>query len=85
MNVKLTPEQEKIVTEELKSGQFHSVEEVIALALNALREKARSHGDGPAGGAQERAVRDMLEFVEKNHVRLEDVSVKDLIHEGHRL
>ncbi len=46
MNVKLTPEQEKIVTEELKSGQFHSVEEVIALALNALREKARSHGDG---------------------------------------
>jgi hypothetical protein len=27
----------------------------------------------------------MLAFVEKNHVRLEGVSVKELIHEGHRL
>jgi len=29
MNINLTPEQEKIVKEELKSGHFHSIEEVI--------------------------------------------------------
>jgi hypothetical protein len=30
-------------------------------------------------------VREMLAFVGKNHVRLEGVSVKELIHEGHRV
>ncbi len=33
---------------------------------------------------QRKAVREMLEFVEKNHVRLEGVTVKGLIHEDHR-
>jgi hypothetical protein len=30
-------------------------------------------------------VREMLAFVEKNRVRLDGVSVKELIREGHRL
>jgi len=64
MNINLTPEQEKIVKDELKSGHFRSVE---------------------PNGAQREAVREMLAFVEKNRVRLEGVSVKELIHEGHRL
>ena len=34
--------------------------------------------------ASAEAVRETLDFVEKNRVRLEDVSVKQLIHEGHR-
>ncbi len=42
MNINLTPEQEKIVKEELKSGHFHSVEEVIGEALQVLSEKERS-------------------------------------------
>ena len=29
---------------------------------------------------QRKAVREMLEFVEKNHLRLEGVTVKELIH-----
>jgi hypothetical protein len=33
---------------------------------------------------QRKAVREMLEFVEKNHLRLEGVTVKELIHEDHR-
>ena len=41
MNIKLNPEQEKIVEDELKSGHFRSAEEVIAEALQALREKER--------------------------------------------
>ena len=42
MNINLTPEQEQIVNDELKSGHFRSAEEVIAKALVALREKVRS-------------------------------------------
>jgi putative addiction module CopG family antidote len=85
MNIDLTPEQEKIVKDELKSGHFRSVEEVIGEALQVLREKEQSSTAGAPNRAQREAVREMLAFVEKNHVRLEGVSVKELIHEGHRL
>jgi putative addiction module CopG family antidote len=85
MNINLTPEQERIVKDELKSGHFRSAEEVIGEALQVLREKERSSETARSNGAQHEAVRDMLTFVEKNHVRLEGVSVKELIHEGHRL
>jgi putative addiction module CopG family antidote len=85
MNINLTPEQERIVNDELKSGHFGSVEEVIGEALKVLRTKEQSSADVTANGAQREAVREMLVFVEKNRVRLEGVSVKELIHEGHRL
>lgn len=84
MNINLTPEQEKIVKEELKSGHFHSIEEVIGEALQVLSEKDRSRSTDTAN-AQREAVREMLTFVERNRVRLEGVTVKELIHEGHRL
>lgn len=85
MNINLTPEQEKIVKDELKSGHFRSAEEVIGEALQVLREKEQSSAGVTSNGAQGEAVREMLAFVEKNRVRLEGVSVKELIHEGHRL
>lgn len=85
MNINLTPEQEQIVNEELKSGHFHSVEEVISEALQILRGKEQASPADTSNGAQGKAVREMLAFVEKNYVRLEGVSVKELIHEGRRL
>ncbi len=85
MNINLTPAQERIVKDELKAGHFRSAEEVIDEALQVLREKEKSAAAAPSNGAQREAVREMLAFVEKNRVRLEGVSVKDLIHEGHRL
>jgi Arc/MetJ-type ribon-helix-helix transcriptional regulator len=85
MNINLTPEQERIVRDELKSGHFRTAEDVIGKALQALREKEHSSGETTSNGAQREAVREMLAFVEKNRVRLEGVSVKELIHEGHRL
>ncbi len=89
MNINLTPEQERIVNNELKSGHFRSAEEVIAQAFVALREKERSSLAGsPAeasNGHHDDAVREMLDFVEKNRTPLQGVSVKQLIHEGHRL
>jgi hypothetical protein len=85
MNINLTPEQERVIKKELESGHFRTVEEVIGEALQALRDRPGSSGASPCDGAQREAVREMLVFVEKNRVRLEGVSVKDLIHEGHRL
>ncbi len=85
MNINLTPEQEKIVKEELKTGHFRTVEEVIGEALQVLREREQSSTAGTPNGAQREAVREMLAFVEKNRVRLEGVCVKELIHEGHLL
>ena len=85
MNINLTPEQEKIVKDELKSGNFRTAEDVIAQALQALREKERPSNAGAANGNQRQAVQEMLAFVEKNRVRLDGLSVRDLIHEGHRL
>jgi Arc/MetJ-type ribon-helix-helix transcriptional regulator len=85
VKINLTPDQERFVQEKLKSGHFPSPEAVIGEALNVLRERADSSRTQTPNGAQQEAVREMLAFVEKNRVRLENVSVKDLIHEGHRL
>jgi Arc/MetJ-type ribon-helix-helix transcriptional regulator len=66
MNINLTPEQERIVNDELKSGHFRSAEEVISKALVALREKERSSLVSDTNDHQDEAVREMLDFVEKN-------------------
>lgn len=82
MHVNLTPEQERLVQDELRSGLYASVEEVIAEALKALHGRERS----TEPTADERAaVREMLEFARKSSVRLDGVSVRELIHEGHKL
>jgi Arc/MetJ-type ribon-helix-helix transcriptional regulator len=85
MNINLTPEQERILNDELRSGHFRSAEEVIAKALVILREKERSSAAGDSNGSQEGAVREMLTFVEENRTPLRGTSVKQLIREGHRL
>ena len=81
MNVNLTPELERIVNEELRSGHFRSAEEVVARALFVLREK------GPTSDRNEfgQAVNDMLEFVRRNRTPLGEISVKELIRDGRRL
>lgn len=47
MAVRLNPEEERIVDEELHSVQYRSAEEVIWQALQALRGKARSRNNLP--------------------------------------
>ena len=84
MSISLNDEQERIVKEELRSGQYTSAEEVISQALSALREQVRNNMSMPKE-ERKRAVQSMLEFAEKNRTRLQDISIKDLLHEGHRL
>ena len=59
MNINLTPEQERIVNDELKSGHFRSAEEVIDQALVALREKYAPSLAGHSKGRHELAVREI--------------------------
>jgi len=59
MNIYLTPDLERIVNDELKSGHFRSPEEVIAKALAALREKEGLAVAADSNGGYESAVRDM--------------------------
>jgi len=85
MTIKLTPEQVEIVRAGPKSGEFRTPGEVISEAFDAKREKVAASANTPDNGARREAVREMLEFVAKTRVRLEGVSVKELIHEAHRL
>ena len=85
MNITLTPDLERIVNDELRSGHFRSAEEVIAKALAALREKEGVAVAGDNNGGYESAVREMLDFVAENRTPLQDISVKQLIRESHRL
>ena len=52
MNINLTPEQERMVRDELKSGHFRTAEEVISHALEALREKEQVSLSLGGNGAQ---------------------------------
>ncbi len=85
MNINLSPEQEQIVNDELKSGHFRSAEEVIAKALEALQASFRFPLAADRNGRQAEAVREMLEFVEMNHTPLQGISIKELIRAGRRL
>jgi Arc/MetJ-type ribon-helix-helix transcriptional regulator len=85
MTINLTPEQEKIVKEELKSGHFRTAEELISQALNAFLATVPPSNASADNGRSREAVREMMNFVEKNRTSLQGVSVRELIHEGHRL
>jgi hypothetical protein len=50
MAVTLNPEQERVVNEKLRSGQYRSAEELIWQVLAALREKARGRATEPQSG-----------------------------------
>jgi len=79
LNIRITPEQEAIIKEELDAGRFRSVEELIGEALQGLQRRERSSTTSVPSGTQREAVGEMLAFVESNKTRLEGVSVKDLI------
>jgi hypothetical protein len=63
----------------LKPGNFRTPEEVVAKALDALREKDRSSAAVGSNGRHDSAVREMLTFVEENRTALQDITVKQLI------
>ena len=83
MTINLKPETEQLVQEEIRSGHFHSVDELIVEGVQAWREKNRPQ----AGNAEQRhqAVERALAFARNRAISLGGVSIRELIHEGHRV
>lgn len=84
MTITLTPEQQKMIEDRLKSGKFRTAVEVISEALQALEQRELTAPQVRDKRKQREAVESMIEFIKKNRVRLDGVTVKELIHEGHR-
>src|SRR5690242_8929363 len=60
MPVQLTPETERLVREEIESGHFRSVDELIVQGLRALREKSRSGEEASVLRKQPKNLADVL-------------------------
>lgn len=83
MTINIQPETERLVHEEIQSGHFHSVDEIIIEGVRSWRAK---HGSNQTGPEQRRkAVEDALAFARDKAISLGEISIRDLIHEGHRL
>ena len=82
MDIHLDPRSERLIEQQLRAGRFHSAEDVIVHALEALAETESARWEEQA---RRQAVQEMLEFSGKHHFTLgEGVSIRDLIHEGHK-
>ena len=83
MTVNLKPETERLVQEELRRGHFVSVDELIVESVLAWRQ---IHPSMQVGTDQRnRAVDDALAFARNRAIPIGAGSIKDLIHEGHRM
>ena len=84
VTINLKPETERLVQEELESGHFHSVDELIVKSVHAWREKQRQSRTLSAA-QRDAAVDRALAFARNRAIPLGGISIKELIHEGHRL
>ena len=80
MTIELKPEQELIIRQQLASGLYGSVEEVLDTALAGLRRDHRFSREH-----RREAVRRMIEFGERRKLSLGEPVTRQLLHEGHRL
>ena len=86
MNVKLTPHAAELL-EAVRAQRQEPIERILEHALEVFAREEHIESRVEASGETQRlAVSDMLSFVKRNRVHLEPgVSVRDLIHEGHRI
>ena len=83
MTINIKPETEQLVQAEIQSGHFQSVDQLIVEGVHAWREKYQAK---TLGWEQRRkAVEQALAFARNKAIPLGGVSIKELIHEGHRL
>ncbi|HEV1283743.1 MAG TPA: hypothetical protein VNU44_00465 [Bryobacteraceae bacterium] len=80
MTVELKPEQEQIIRQQLASGRYGSVEEVLDTALASLPRERRFDPEH-----RREAVRRMIEFGERRRLSLGEPVTRQLLHEGHRI
>jgi Arc/MetJ-type ribon-helix-helix transcriptional regulator len=80
MIIELKPEQEKIIREQLASGRYSSVDDVVDTALSKL-----TRDEQPDPGARREAIRRMREFGDRHKLSLGEPITRKLLHEGHRI
>jgi hypothetical protein len=81
MEIHLDSRGEHLIERQLRSGRYHSTEQVVVSALEALA----GNGSPCTDDERRKAVQDMLAFAEKHRLTLgEGVRIRDLIHEGHK-
>jgi Arc/MetJ-type ribon-helix-helix transcriptional regulator len=83
MTINVKPETERLVQEEIQNGHFRSVDEIIVEGVQAWREKHRSRAIGSE--QRRKAVEEALAFAKDKAIPLGGISIRDLIHEGHRM
>jgi Arc/MetJ-type ribon-helix-helix transcriptional regulator len=83
MQVDLTPAQERIVAEAIRSGQYHDAKEVIDDALHVL--KVERLAPKAEGSERQQAIERLRRFGKHHGLSLgPELTVKDLINEGRR-
>ena len=83
MTINIKPETERLVQEELRNGHFDSVDNLIVESVLAWRQ---IHPSMQVGADQRnRTVEDALTFARNRAIPIGSVSIKDLIHESHRM
>ncbi len=81
MDIHLDSRGEHLIEQQLRSGRYHSAEQVVVSALEALAENEYPRTDDE----RRKAVEDMLAFAEEHGFTLgEGLRIRDLIHEGHK-
>jgi putative addiction module CopG family antidote len=80
VTVELKPAQEQIIREQLASGRYGSVEEVLDTALASLTMEQRFDPEH-----RHEAVRRMIEFGKRRKLSLGEPVTRQLLHEGHRI
>ena len=81
MPIQLSPESERLVEQEIASGRFQSVDEIIEQGIRAR--------DGEAEAERWRKHREAIEWIRdfaKNRAQpLNGITIKELIEEGRRM
>ena len=60
MTVELKPETERLMWDEIQSGRFHTIDDVIVQAVYALREKSSLAQTAEAGARPRKKLYDLL-------------------------
>jgi Arc/MetJ-type ribon-helix-helix transcriptional regulator len=80
VTIELKPGQERISQEQLASGHYKSIDEVLDTALASLPHDRRFDREN-----RREAVRRMIEFGERRKLSLGEPVTRQFLHEGHRI
>jgi Arc/MetJ-type ribon-helix-helix transcriptional regulator len=78
MTIQIDPETERLIQQELQTGQFRSIDELIGKAVQALHDQTRSTP------RTKRSPAEAIAHIRQNRegVILGDLKIKDLMNEG---